>query len=388
MTHLLPQLFMLTLLCLVSCGKQSQDQANPKSITENHAIPEIQHEYANELKAAVISNDLTNLKRLVFENQINLSKERIDDEPLLVIAIRSNANEIRNYLLERGANIEAATIKDETPLMAAVASNQENTLFVLLKMKPMLDRANDQGDTALHIAIKKGLENIALTLIENGANIKKVNRDGLSPFELARDAKMNKLVQTLRNLLMLELEAPDLYSFRDAITSGDSSTLEKMLNNFPELCSTYNLINPLSLAMKLESEEKGLEVATLLLDHGCDVNGSEEAENTPLVESILEQKENFFDFLMAHKAKIQILDKEGKSALIHAIEMNNLKMVERLIGLSAMQEYSFRKNGKKISFDACDIVKNTSKKLKASKEKKINEKIKDKLDCGFWDWVF
>ena len=54
---------------------------------------------------------------------------------------------------------------------------------------------------------------------------------------------------------------------------------------------------------------------------------------------------------------------------------------------SAVEKYTYIKDGKKITYNACTIAKEMASKLTTPSEKEANKKIRRSLDCGFLNWL-
>ena len=110
---------------------------------------------------------------------------------------------------------------------------------------------------------------------------------------------------------------------------------------------------------------------------------------TPLIKATINQKKAFAELYLLNEANPQLLDKSGKSALIHAIELNNAELVALLLNKSAVEDYTFRdKDGKKVTYNACKVAKKMAKKISTPEDKAKNETIRDLLKCGFFGWLF
>jgi ankyrin repeat protein len=88
-------------------------------------------------------------------------------------------------------------------------------------------------------------------------------------------------------------------------------------------------------------------------------------------------------------ADLRILDKTGRSALIHAIENNNPGLVSLLLTFSAEKKYQYSSPTTKRVFDACEVARLTSKRLQNQYERESNKYIRNSLlDCGVVIWPF
>jgi ankyrin repeat protein len=379
----------LIFLFLQGCGKSARDKKSPDTIIDNSVVTDDQNKAGKELRDAIVKDDVEDVKEVIKVNIIDINETNGNGNTPLIEAIQSNSSNVRDYLLERGANVDVPDSHGETPLMIAIRLNQIETIRILISKGAVLDKKNKEGETALHIAIKKDLESIAIILVESGANIKITDHDNLNAYDLAVLKNMNDLEEILKKLLVIEVTAPDIYIFKETVTSGDSATLAKMLHKYKDLASTYEMINPLCLSLNIAENLNGLEVAQILLQYEVNPNGPYNSNCIPLIESVKTKKISFINLLLEHKAKVHILDSENKSPLIHAIHLNNEEMVEILLNYSAPIDYKYvSENGTQGKVQACDVARKVRSKLKKDSEKKINKRIKDRLDCGFWDWLF
>jgi ankyrin repeat protein len=377
---------LLPLFLINACGKAAKDRNNPGLFAENSFTPVNNTDHF--LKNSIINNDLDTFRDVVSQNQLDLKEIIIEGETALTTAIISDSIEVRDYLLERGVDVNETNTNGQTPLMVAVTHNRIGSVRALLRKKPAIDKKNNMGDTALIISIKMRHEEIALLLIHNGANINITDYHNSTAFELAVEARLTTLEETLRKMIQLAVGTPDIHSFRDAIVSGDVSTIRTMLMKFPGLGNSYEMINPLDLTMAVENESIGLEIARSLLNNNTNVNGAQNADFSPLIRAVILQKKSFVELLLNFKANTQLLDRIGRSPLIHAIEQNSLEMVEMLLSRSAVKKYNFRiSSDKTISIDSCKVVKDVRKTLDRE-GKKINKDIKKRLSCGLWDRLF
>ena len=383
----------LLIFSVASCGKKAK--VDNKSGEDKELMPTTAEIYFNALKEierSVSENDLPSLRKAVYENPgVDLNQILHNGETFLIMAIKKDYREIRDYLVEeKRVQLDKANINKETPLIAAVANNNENTVKVLLDLKVDLEKRDSNGDTALHVAIKKSNDSIALLLIKQGANVEAVDRRERNAYKLAEMYQVPNARELIRSILQIELGAPDLAGYRAILVQGDHKRLNQVLSRYPNIANddVYESINPLALLVKVDNETSAMRSAELLISHNANVNGPREADLTPLIMATVNKKKAFANLYLRNNANPHLYDSHGKSALIHAVEMNNLEMVELLLSFSAIEKYTFRKDNKQYKFSACDFARATEKKLETKEEKLINEEIKDRLNCGFLRWFF
>lgn len=382
----------LLMLSISSCGKKAK--VDNKSGDDKNLLPTQAELYFNALKEierSVSENDLLSLKKVVYENPgVDLNQILHSGETFLILAIKKDYRQIRDYLIEeRRVQIDKANVNKETPLIAAVASNQENSVRVLLDLKVDLERRDSNGDTALHVALKKSNDHLALLLIKQGANVEATDKRDRNAYRLAEQYSVPNSLELIRSILQIEAGAPDLAGFRAILVQGDHKRLNQVLSRYPNLAKdkVYEAINPLALLVEVNNETSAMRSAELLINYKANVNGPLDADLTPLIKATLLKKKGFANLYLSNNANPHLYDAHGKSALIHAVEINNLEMVELLLSYSAIENYTFRKNNEEYKFSACDFARATEKKLETLEEKQINKKIKKRLGCGFWNWL-
>lgn len=377
-------------LTITGCGKKAQNKEADSDKSIEPSIAEVNFFALKEFDRAITENDLKALRKVMQDNpNIDLNAIQTDGDTYLIKAIKKDHREIRNYLIERGASVEKANVNKNTPLIVASIRGMTNTVRVLLDSKVDLEKKNIEGDTALHAAIKNNRDEIATLLVKQGANIDVLDGKFKNAIKLAEEYNVPTCLELLYSILKVEAGAPDIASFRNIISQGDLKRLNNVLTRYPRIVTDYESINPLALTVELKDENTAMRSAEMLLHYEANVNGPVDAEVTPLIKATLNKKKNFANLFLSSNANPQLLDKDGKSALIHAIELNNLELVKLLLSFSAVEKYSFRKDGKKITFDACDTAKAIGKTFTAgSDDKKTNDKVKDALDCGFLRWLF
>jgi ankyrin repeat protein len=386
-TVLLPLTFLMV-FAISGCGKKanvSEKKANGNTIQPSTA--EVYFNALKEITRAVTSNDIEALKKVVSENpDVDLNQILNDGDTFLIIAIKNDFRLVRNFLIEKNVSLEKPNVNKETPLIAAVSHGRKNSTRVLLDNKVNLESKNDEGDTALHVAIKKNNDSIALLLINRGASTEAMDKQERSASKLVDEYDVPQCKEFFDSLKKVEIGAPDIATYRKVIEDGDAKRLTTILTKYPGLVLDYETINPLSLLVIAKDSNNALKSAELLLSLKANVNGPKDAESTPLIKAVREQKFGFVNLFLDAKANHQIMDRMGKSALIHAVELNNPQIVELLLSYSALEKYTFRRGGRKINFNACVTAKNVGDKLQTEEGRALNKKIRESLNCGLVTW--
>ena len=115
----------------------------------------------------------------------------------LMIAIQANSQNTVTYLLEKGARIDATNPKGETPLIYAIRRKNPAMLKLLIEKGAKVRRQDNAGNTPLHIAATiPGIPpEIIQILLQNGASKNSKNFKRQTPFMVARDANIKKLLK-------------------------------------------------------------------------------------------------------------------------------------------------------------------------------------------------
>jgi len=396
MKFIYPHLGLLLTLSLsfVACGKKAtfkENETREKLIDPTQE--EIHFKALKELKRSVNEDDLEALKKVILNHPFIDLNEHFNDngETLLITSIKKDHREIRNYLLEKGAKTEKASVNLETPLMAAVAYERTNSVKLLLDLKVDLEKKDINGDSALHIALKRSKDEIALLLMKQGANIHGVDGNSKNALKLAEEFNSLSSLEMIKSMMDLEQGAPDVKTFKKIILQTDVNKVKTILNRYPKIIydKSYQGLNALGLLIDSGEEYEALQIAQLLIEHGLEVNGPKDATKSPLIEATILDKKSFVGLFLNNGADLRILDKTGRSALIHAIENNNPGMVSLLLTFSAEKKYHYSSSTTKRVFDACEVARLTAKRLENQYERESNKYIRNSLlDCGVVIWPF
>jgi ankyrin repeat protein len=379
----------LLLLTVVGCGKKAKvdDGAPIDKIAPSTA--EVYFNALQDMKKAVTNNDLKLAKKVVSENPgMDLNMILNDGETFLIMAIKKDFRDIRNFLLEKNVNYDQSNVNKQTPLIAAVNSNKLNSVRVLLDLKADLEKKDANGDTALHIAIKKSNDELATILIRQGANVEVLDRRDRNSLILARENNVPNSLDLIQTILKVEVGAPDSATFISILNNADLKRLTNVVQRFPSIVKDYEVLNPLAVLVDVKDEKNAIRSAELLIEKAANINGPKEAELTPLLKATLAEKKSFANLFLESNANPQLQDKDGKSALIHAVELNNIELVNMLLAHSAAEKYTIRKDGKRVTFNACETARKVETTLATPEKKAINTKIKESLDCGILRWLF
>jgi ankyrin repeat protein len=202
-------------------------------------------------------------------------------------ACSTGQRDIAELLLDNGADIDARSSINSTPLMEACWFGQaSSTVKLLLDRGCAINAADDDhGDTALHNACSRGSEYVK-ELLTHGADTSIKNKDGKTPFDLAKERKLqtvidllmehkkrvlfNDVVSVVASKLDYELSSKvgaiinrhyeELFTtFQDLLQSADLSSSPHVTTTASMLNSNLLGLQEKKLSLSMEKEIRGFE---------------------------------------------------------------------------------------------------------------------------------
>lgn len=372
----------LCLFLLTGCGKEAEEKNTSDNKDSYESSKFIEMNALKEIVHAVETNNLEGLKTALKKAPRTDLNQLLDDgETLLTRSIQRDYRAIGSFLLSQGASAKQTNANKKTPLMMAVIYYRIRTVRLLIGLDCAINAQDLNGNTALIHAIKGNNDEAGLLIVKHGADLDINNKDAKTAYRLTSEYEVPKTAELMKTVLQAEIGTPDINKFRSILLQGDIQSLNVILNSYPNLVKDYEVVNPLAVLVDVPDENLGMRNAELLLNYRVNVNGPADAEQTPLLKAIIKRKRNFAQFLLISRADPQMLDKEGRSPLIHAVELNDPTSVDLLLSYSAAQSYTVRINGKKLTFDACRVASRVNNKLKDSNEIAKIKKIQKSLRC-------
>lgn len=235
--------------------------------------------------------------------------------------------------------------------------------------------------TPLMLAVRRERYAFAIFLKDKGANLKLLDTRGKAAWESCKDVTVAGLIGAPRMDLIVAAQDGDLDKIKRLVASGDIDLELKNADGDTALqicsdrkkmdcvkflleakaspdCSDASGTGPLHIAAKTDN----LPLAKMLVEAGADLDlvdsskeecfqgnfvlkkadGSAEAlealDKTALVVAVEEENDDVAMFLILSKADVNIPDAEGMNALHHAMENENLEVMELLLKHDANAE--------------------------------------------------
>lgn len=241
---------------------------------------------------------------------------------------RGNVADVQRAV-ENNANVNETYDHNQTPLLIAVADCNPEVVKFLISSGADVSRNEDALGVAA-FSTKSYAKNsskcieVAQLLIDHGQN---VNTPGKSGFTPLMSASINSDVEMMAYLIekgadvnarfstVLEKESTVLSSLSGLVQEETLPMFDLLLANGAD----PNLLSPLTIAVKKDSDPVVYEKAEKLVAAGADVNRQDEDGNTPLM--ILAKNADAFanslvDKLIAAGADINRQDKDGNTPLM------------------------------------------------------------------------
>jgi ankyrin repeat protein len=263
------------------------------------------------LPDAAMNGDKAAVKAML-KQKIDANSAQPDGTTALHWAAHQNDLELVNALLQSGANVKAANRYGITPLAEAVQKGSAALVEALLKAGADPNTlTTDEGETVLMTASRTGNAEAVKLLLAKGANVNAV--EGYRGQTALMWAAAEEHPDIVKVLLAAKAD-PNLASVdRD-------TTLPKLPAGSPAAPISRGGLRAIHFAARQGS----VESMKALLDAGVDINQGDVDKNSPLLLAILNSHYDLAQVLIDHGAKPNVANKDGRAALLTAVEMRTM----------------------------------------------------------------
>jgi ankyrin repeat protein len=302
-------------------------------------------------------------------------------------AATGDLNQLKK-LLAAGVDINSPNSKTGmTPLMQAAQAGKLDAMKFLLaqKPKPDVDIQDTEGRTAMFHAVDNKNSDALALLKQHKAdpNIPaRFHRYPIMEAAVKGDAKSVKILasggRAKENADLSKKDVNERTALMEAARYGNADTVKALLDEYADV-GEQDIQGKSAL---MEAAGKGNAASTkLLLERinkfdpemqGKLINAKDDQDRTALMEAARSgNKDTVAELLKSKEIQINLQDKEGKSALMHAIENKDLNSVKALVAAGA--QLDLKADGKTAAMIAQEI---RQKATTADEQKAADEILK------------
>lgn len=254
---------------------------------------------------------------------------KISGVSILHKAILNNDINIVNALVAAGADVNEVLPLEYSFLQSALLEHRFELAKILIAGGANINIKNPDGLTLLQEAVLRGnLETVKL-LIKS----KHISEEDLTKgIEISHFHNAHEMTKTLQSSLLA-------IKFATALLNGDSKFISEFINH-PDIDPNNTVIlntSPLLWVLNNSSNKNQKSILDALLScDRVDLNCTDLQGNTPLMLIAMQKVNADFSMevlhkLLRHKVNLDAQNKDGNTALMHAVEQNFLGAVNVLL---------------------------------------------------------
>eukprot|EP00117_Sycon_ciliatum_P019861 scpid23486/ scgid17867/ Ankyrin-1; Ankyrin-R; Erythrocyte ankyrin len=291
------------------------------------------------LQQALNHNDLETARSLLEDGVV--TAQCVFDEPVggsaLYHACSQGRKEFAEMLLDHGASLTAAGEDGLMPAHIAATQGHVETLQLLLDRGQSMDaRESTDGNTLLHVAAICNRSAVVQLLLDRGADRTCINNEEKTPFDVAKQVNVLRLLATGTQRLAVEARVGSVARVRSLLESEEDGVSQEDLLR---LCGDETPgANPLHEAVR----QNHLPVLEVLIDAGCNINATAGTRRETVLH--VASRRGLHDiarYLMEHNARVDLKNWLGRTPfeVAHDNSMRKiLVQVQRVIQIQAVPD--------------------------------------------------
>lgn len=260
------------------------------------------------------SNSVVQPESPVLKVEKNISIDLNGNTPLMIAIQKNQIDTVKTELSDcryndnNNALLNHTNINDETALHIAVRNRSEAIVKLLLDNRIEKDAKNLNGDTALHIATKNGDIAIVKMLVDAKCDINAVDENGATALVFAAKIGNKNLVDYFLEK-GADIQKPDFYgkTYKDYY-APDKET-EKRAENPVE-------------------EKRKISIGNTAGRKYAVVFGS---SKDPVIQAVKDRNRSKLESLIAEGQGLDTPDSFGNTALMYAVNMQNVYLINCLL---------------------------------------------------------
>ncbi len=259
--------------------------------------------------AAVENADKITALLLQHNASVNV-QDQFWGQTALMYAAGYNADEVITLLLQHNASVDIQDTRwGMTALMYATEKGAETSIIILLKHNASIDIKNNKGETVIKQFQQKGPDTIIS--FQNVIT-------GNHPEFAASNQTKNPFTGKLNWLCFISLLNAELGVIDDIFDKGYQE------------CFSLNIYNGMPY-IHFITENGKMDALRLLLNKGLDVNYRSDSTLTPLIIACIRDNIDMVALLIAHKADVDMITSDGKSAVAICFEKGHNNILKMLL---------------------------------------------------------
>ena len=229
---------------------------------------------------------------------------------------------IARFLLAHGANVNAYNHAGMTPLMISLYNGHADVVSLLIAYRANVNASNNAGETPLMYAItatRSGAEQMPLIplLLKHGASPNAIDVRGYTALRSAAEQASPEVVQ----LLLAHHAYDDGKAMADAAFVGRTAIVQVLLRSVKSGTERRKRATlALRMAVLQGNTEATKPVIKYLVEQGGDIEVKGSWGWTPFVAEVYYGQLDMVDFLLDHGANVNATDDQGHTALWRARE--------------------------------------------------------------------
>jgi uncharacterized protein len=266
--------------------------------------------------------------RALISDKVDVNAPGADGTPALHWSVRVDNVEMARTLIAAGATVKLANRYGITPLALAIANGSTEMMRVLLDAGADANAVDPTGETMLMAASRVGVTGAVQLLLDRGAAVN-ITEDGFQ-----QTALMFAVREHRPQVVSLLLAKGAQVNARTRIGNAPGWVLPNSVPGFghgvgivrgglPPRGSRPPIPGGLS-PLQYAARDGHIDIATLLLDAGADINQVDANDITPLISAIANNRPAMARFLIDRGADITRADWYGRTPLWTAVETRNM----------------------------------------------------------------
>lgn len=322
-----------TKLIIENLMKENKEDSLINIITYNEDILNFTNEHNENLLHLSINYDNYKVAKYLLNTDININK--ISDfglSPLLMLSDKDN--KWLDLFINNHDKVDFDSFDNNVNTLLNMLVQQEDNQKInkVIPYIKNINLVNINGFNPLLMAINRGNIDIVKSLVLNGADINCLFNNSSSALDFALFLKKDNIVKYLIENKAISYDFMKIIPITEAIL--EEAVLSKNIEKIGYILSSYTKDSVKYNNNALPNKTKDLNILRILILFGFDINGIGLEYQTPLMNAIIENKNNIVDYLIDNGAFINNyceINGESHNCLSLAIKNENIYIIKKLL---------------------------------------------------------